>query len=48
MTPYKSKAQMRYLHAKEPKLAEEWDEKYEVPKKLVEKVSKMKRGGKKK
>ena len=36
--PYKSKAQMRYLHAANPKLAKEWDQKYDAPKDLPEKV----------
>lgn len=26
--PYKSEKQRRYLHAKKPELAKEWDEKY--------------------
>lgn len=26
--PYKSEKQRRYLHAKEPKIAAEWDRKY--------------------
>jgi hypothetical protein len=41
--PYKSKAQMRYMHAKHPKIAAEWDKKYGVPKKLPRRVKKKKR-----
>jgi hypothetical protein len=26
--PYKSKAQMRFMHAKHPKIAKEWDARY--------------------
>lgn len=26
--PYKSLAQMRYMHMKHPKIAKEWDDKY--------------------
>lgn len=40
--PYKSKAQMRYMHAKHPKIAKEWDDKYGVPKKLPEKKGRKK------
>lgn len=41
--PYKSKAQVRALHAKDPKLAAEWDKKYGVSKNLPEKVKKKKK-----
>lgn len=36
--PYRSKAQLRYMHAKHPKIAKEWDKEYGVPKNLPEKV----------
>lgn len=40
--PYKSKAQMRYMHAKHPEIAAEWDRKYPVAKNLPEKKGKRK------
>jgi hypothetical protein len=36
--PYKSKAQVRFMHARHPKIAARWDKKYGVPKGLVKKV----------
>jgi hypothetical protein len=36
--PFKSQAQRKYLHAKEPKLAKEWEAKYPVKKPLPKKV----------
>lgn len=41
--PYKSKAQIRYMHAVHPKIAKKWDKKYDVPSDLVEKIAKRKR-----
>lgn len=41
--PYKSKAQMRYMHKKHPKIAKKWDKKYKVPKNLPEKKKSKKR-----
>lgn len=38
--PYQSKAQMRLMHAKHPKIAAEWDKKYPAPKNLPERASK--------
>lgn len=35
--PYESKAQVRMMHARHPKIAAEWDKKYGVPKNLPEK-----------
>ena len=35
--PYASKAQVGYMHAKHPRIAARWDEKYGVPKDLPEK-----------
>ena len=42
--PFKSKAQMRYMAAKKPKLFKKWKKKYGVPKNLKEKVKKAKFG----
>ncbi len=30
--PYKSTAQMKFMHAKHPEIAKKWDKKYGVPK----------------
>ena len=35
--PFKSKAQMRYMFARHPKIAKRWKKKYGVPKNLPEK-----------
>jgi len=35
--PYKSQAQVRYMHAKHPGIAKEWDGKYGVPTSLPKK-----------
>ena len=48
MSPFRSKSQQRFLFAKHPKVARKWAEEYGVPDDLVEKVSKLKRGKKKK
>jgi len=32
--PYKSKAQLRFMHARHPGIAGKWDKKYGVPKGL--------------
>jgi hypothetical protein len=34
MSPFKSKAQMKYMFKNLPKLAKQWEDKYGVPKKL--------------
>jgi hypothetical protein len=34
--PYKSMAQMRYMHARQPEIAARWDRKYGDPRKLPE------------
>ena len=39
MSPFRSKAQMRYMYANMPKLAAEWEAKYGVSKKLPNKVN---------
>jgi hypothetical protein len=38
--PFKSKAQMRLMYARKPKLAKKWAKKYGVPKNLDERVKK--------
>ena len=38
--PYKSKAQMRYMYAKHPRIAKEWSKKYKKSKNLPEHVKK--------
>lgn len=38
--PFKSKAQRRFMYAKHPKMAAEWEEKTAKGKKLPEKVKK--------
>jgi hypothetical protein len=37
--PFKSKAQMKFLYAKHPKIAKRWSKKYKTKKNLPEKVS---------
>lgn len=37
MSPFRSKAQMRYMYARHPKTAKRWKKKYGVPKGLPEK-----------
>lgn len=34
--PYKSKAQMRYMHVKHPGIAKDWDRKYGKPRNMPE------------
>jgi hypothetical protein len=34
--PYKSKAQLRFLHARHPGIAKRWDKEHGVPKNLPE------------
>jgi hypothetical protein len=41
--PYKSKAQVRALHAKAPEVAKRWDEKYGIPKNLPERKTSKKK-----
>lgn len=41
--PYKSKAQMRYMHAQHPDIAKRWDREYGAPKDLPEHKGKVKR-----
>ena len=36
--PYKSKAQIRYMHSQHPEIAKRWDEKYDAPSNLPNKV----------
>ncbi len=43
MSPFKSKAQQRYMFAKKPKMAKEWAEETPNMKALPEKVKKPKR-----
>jgi hypothetical protein len=38
--PYKSKAQIKFMHAKHPEIAKRWDKKYAVPKNLPKKKGK--------
>jgi len=38
--PFKSKAQMRYLYAKHPKIAKRWAKEYGTPKNLPSKKKK--------
>jgi hypothetical protein len=40
--PYKSKAQLGFMHAKHPTIAKRWDKKYDVPSNLPEKVDDVK------
>jgi len=40
MSPFKSKAQQKYLWATHPKLAKKWSDKYGVSKDLPKKVKK--------
>ena len=44
--PFASKVQERFLYAKKPKLAKEWQEKYGQPKNLNERVKKAMKKGK--
>jgi len=37
--PYKSEAQMKYMHAKHPGIAKRWDKKYKVPSNLPKKLN---------
>jgi hypothetical protein len=41
--PYKSKAQVGYMHAKHPGVAAKWDKKYGVPKGLPKHAKKRKK-----
>lgn len=41
--PFKSKSQRRFMYAKHPKMAEEWEDKTPKGKKLPEKVKKGKK-----
>jgi len=41
--PYKSEAQRKFMHAKHPEVAKEWDKKYPTPKKLPEHVKPKKK-----
>ena len=36
--PYKSAAQMKFMHAKHPEIAKRWDKEYSAPKKFPQKV----------
>jgi len=36
--PYKSKAQLRFMHARHPKIAARWDKEYGVSRNLPERV----------
>lgn len=38
--PFRSRAQMRYMFAKHPRIAKEWADKYGVPKNLPKKKKK--------
>ena len=40
--PYKSLAQMRYLHSQKPEVAKKWDKKYDTPEDLPKKLAKLK------
>lgn len=41
--PYKSKQQIKYMHAVHPEIAARWDKKYKVPKVLPVRVKKNKK-----
>ncbi len=41
--PFKSKAQMRFMFARHPKIAKRWAKKYGVSKKLPQHVKRKKR-----
>jgi len=41
--PYKSKAQVGFMHAKHPKIAKKWDKKYGVSKGMPMHVTKKKK-----
>jgi len=42
MSPFKSKAQMRFMYARHPRIARRWAKTYGVPKNLPEKKHKGK------
>lgn len=46
--PFKSKAQMRYLFAKHPKVAQDWADKYGIPDDLKERAAEKRMPRKKK
>lgn len=46
--PYKSEKQRKYMHAKHPEIAKEWDEKYGGKIVKKKKATKKKRRGRKK
>lgn len=48
MSPFKSKKQQRFLFAKHPKIAKRWADEDGISEDLVEKVMKLKKGGKNK
>lgn len=48
MSPFKSKAQQRFMFAKEPSIAKRWAKKYGVSKKLPERIKQNKEHYKKK
>jgi hypothetical protein len=41
--PFKSEAQRKYLHANQPKLAQEWEQKYPVSGQLPERAKPSKK-----
>lgn len=41
--PYKSKAQLRFMHAKHPEIARKWDDKYGLSDHLPERKRKKRR-----
>lgn len=43
MSPYKSDAQRRYMHARHPKIAARWDKEHPNQKNLPEHVKKKKK-----
>jgi hypothetical protein len=43
MSPYKSDAQRKFMHAKHPKIAARWDKEYPNQKNLPEHVKKKKK-----
>jgi len=42
MSPYKSIAQMRFLHSRKPEVAKKWDKKYNASESLPERIAKRK------
>ena len=46
MSPFKSRAQMKFMFAKKPELAKKWAKKYGTPGKLPEKLKGAKRKSK--